>query len=105
MTAGVNSSSGDIEADIESTTKFHLETFNGDPNLKNVKRLPDVTINGVPFSHIQWEVGPSWKSEYVTVTPDGAWAITIGWGFTKSGLDRKGSQELIDPVMNTFEFS
>jgi hypothetical protein len=104
VSTGVNSPSGDVKADLERATKFHLETFNGDSNLKNIKRLPDVTINGVLFSHIQWELGPSWRSEYVTVTPDDAWVITIGWAFTKSGLDRTGSQKLIDPVMETFEF-
>lgn len=104
ITTGVNSPSGDVKADLERTTEFHLETFNGDPNLKNVKRLPDVTIDGVLFSHIQWEVGPSWRSEYVAITPDDAWSVTIGWGFTMSGLDRNGSQELIDPVMETFGF-
>ncbi|GGU38788.1 hypothetical protein GCM10007979_42550 [Nocardioides albus] len=103
MGSGVNSPSGDLKANIDDATEFHLETFRGDPNIKNVKRLPDVTINGVLLSHIQWEKETSWDSEYITVTTDLQSVITIGWGFTKSDLDRKGSQDLIDPVMETFE--
>lgn len=103
MGYGVNSPSGDVKADIESATESRLETYRSDPNRTNVKRLPDVTINGALFSHFQWEVGQSWNSEYVTVTADDQSVVTVGWGFNKSGLDRKGSQELIDPVMETFE--
>lgn len=102
--SGVNSPSGDQKANIDAATEFHLETFRGDPNITNVRRLPDVTINGVLLSHIQWEKETSWDSEYITVTTDLQSVITVGWGFTKSGIDRKGSQELIDPVMETFEF-
>lgn len=104
MGIGVNSPSGDLKADIERATASHLETYRDDPNMRNVKRLPDLTTNGATFSHVQWEVGQSWDSEYVTVTPDGEYVVTVRWGFTKSGLDRKGSQDLIDPVMETFEF-
>lgn len=103
MGSGVNSPSGDVKADIEHATESRLETYRNDPNRKNVKRLADVTINDVPFSHFQWEVGQRWNSEYVTVTPDGQSVITVGWGFSKSGLDRDGSQKMIDPVMETFE--
>ncbi|MGH3976426.1 MAG: hypothetical protein ACRDS9_24370 [Pseudonocardiaceae bacterium] len=103
MGIGVNSPSGDVKADIERATTSHLETYQGDSNMKNVKRLPDVTINDVLFTHVQWEVGQSWDSEYVTVTSDGEYVVTVGWGFSKSGIDRKGSQALIDTVMETFE--
>lgn len=105
MTANVHSSVGDVQANVDDAAEFHLETFRGDSNLKNVERLPDVEINGVPFAHVQWEKETSWDSEYITVTPDGGTVVTVGWGLSKSDLDREGSQELIDPVMATFELT
>lgn len=103
MVVNVGDDSGDIEAIIDAATEFNLETYKGDPNSSNVKRLPDVTINGVPFSLVQWETSNTWETEYLTATVDGTESITLSWQFAKGDVDRKGSHELIDPVMATFE--
>jgi hypothetical protein len=102
MVVNVGDDSGDVKAIIDAATKFNLETYKSDPNLSNVKRLPDVTVNGVPFSLVQWETSQTWETEYLTATADGSESITLSWQFAKGDIDRKGSQELIDPVMETF---
>lgn len=103
MVVNVGDDSGDVKAIIDAATKFNLETYKGDSNLSNVKRLPDVTINGVPFSLVQWETGQTWETEYLTATADGSESITLSWQFAKSDIDRASVQKLIDPVMETFE--
>ncbi|MGH3349549.1 MAG: hypothetical protein ACRDPS_02700 [Nocardioides sp.] len=103
MVVNVGDDTGDAEAIIDAATEFNLKTYKGDPNISNVKRLPDLTISGVPFSLVQWETSQSWETEYLTATDDGTESITLSWQFIKSDIDRKGSQDLIDPVMETFE--
>lgn len=103
LTANVGSGEGDVESNIDSVAKFHLETYQGDSNLSKVTRLPDAKINGIRFAAIQWETSNTWETEYITVTPDGASDVSVIWQFTKGEVDRKGAQKLIDPVMKTFE--
>ncbi len=105
LTANVGSGEGDVESNIDSVTKFHLETYEGDSNLSKVTRLPDAEINGVPFSTIQWETSQTWETEYITVTPDGTSDVSVIWQFTKGDIDREAAQKLIDPVMETFELT
>lgn len=71
--------------------------------LKAIKRLPDETINGSVFFHIQGDDGYNWRDAYGTVLPGGEHRVTVTWDFKKSDIDRKGADELIAKVMATYE--
>ncbi|MFI5623488.1 hypothetical protein ACIA03_08490 [Nocardioides sp. NPDC051685] len=104
MTTGVHSGTGDLKSDINRAAEHHLKALQSDPTSTNVKRLSNMTTaDGVELSIVQWETDQTWNVEYTTVTEDGQWVLGVTWQFNKSDIDRKGSQELIAPVMETFE--
>lgn len=104
LVAGVHNGDTDVEASINGLAEQRLKNYQSDPNLSHVKRLPDVTLNGVLLAHVQWETAQTWDDEYLGVTTDGESTVGVVWQFSKGDLDRTSAQELIDPVMETFEF-
>lgn len=92
----------DMASNVETIAGYEKErlTTAGSTNLK---RLPDVTLNGTLFYHFQYEKDRTWNDSYATVTEDGRQQITVNWDFNKSDIDRKGADALIAEVMPTFE--
>lgn len=103
LVAGVHNGDPDVEASINGLAEQRLKNYQGDPNLSHVKRLPDVTVNGVLLAHVRWETAQTWDDEYLGVTADGESTVGVVWQFGKGDVDRAGAKELIDPVMETFE--
>lgn len=103
LVAGVHNGDPDVEASINGLAEQRLKNYQSDPNLSHVKRLPDVTVNGVLLAHVQWETAQTWDDEYLGVTTDGESTVGVVWQFGKGDLDRAGANELTDPVMETFE--
>ena len=66
-----------------------------------VERLPDVTLGGVRFYHVQGESSAEWLDDYGTVK-DGK-LITVLWTFNRGLVDRKQTDEFINQVMPTFK--
>lgn len=93
----------DVKAYVARSADSIVKSRKSDPNIVSVERRPDVTINGVLFAHVEWETSQTWDSEYLTVSRDGTSQVDVVWQFGKGDVDRKGVQELIDPVMETFE--
>lgn len=79
----------------DTALAFHLK------GLDKAERLPDVTLGGVEFYHVRGEDSAQWVDDYGTVK-DGK-LITVLWTFHKGMVDRKQTDELIAPVMETFE--
>lgn len=71
---------------------------------KNVKRLPNVKINGMTLYHIQYEVkGSMWDGYGTVVNGNG---IGVEWQLFKGGADgytRAQADKLIQPVMATLK--
>lgn len=105
LVAGVHNGDTNVEASINGLAEQRLKNYQSDPNLSRVKRLPDVTLNGVLLAHVQWETAQTWDDEYLGVTTDGESTVGVVWQFSKGDLDRTGARELIDPVMETFELT
>lgn len=99
----VATDASDVKAYVARSAESIVKSRESDPNIVGVERRPDVTINGILFAHVEWETSQTWDSEYITVSRDGASQVGVVWQFGKGDVDRKGSQELIDPVMDTFE--
>lgn len=68
---------------------------------KNVKRLPDVKLDGATFYHFQSEVDGGWHDWYGTIHNDSL--VTVSWTFYKSDVNRKEATAFIDQVMPTFK--
>ncbi|WP_406025186.1 hypothetical protein OH802_03630 [Nocardioides sp. NBC_00850] len=93
---------GDMASNVETIAGYEKDRLTT-AGAANLKRLPDVTINGALFYHFQYEKDRTWNDSYATVTEDGQQQITVNWDFNKSDIDRKGADALITKVLPTFE--
>lgn len=93
---------GDMASNVETIAGYEKDRLTT-AGAANLKRLPDVTINGALFYHFQYEKDRTWNDSYATVTKDGQQQITVNWDFNKSDIDRKGADALIAKVLPTFE--
>lgn len=90
------------EPDANKTNAQDYErTLKRDSTQKNLKRLPDVKIDGATFYHFQSEMRATWQDWYGTIHND--YLVTIDWTFYKSDVDRKEATAFIDQVMPTFK--
>lgn len=86
--------------DLEKAAQYEKDLL-VDDGAENLKRLPDVTVDGSVFYHFQYETGRTWNDSYGT--KDGEKLIEINWDMSKTGLDRKEADALIAKVMPTFQ--
>lgn len=93
---------GDVASNVETIAGYEKDRLTSD-DTTNLKRLPNVTINGALFYHFQYEKDRTWNDSYATVTEDGQQQITVNWDFNKSDIDRKGADALIAKVLPTFK--
>lgn len=99
--AGPNPVDGDSAEHVDELGDLREESLAKE--LKSIKRLPNETINGSVFFHIQGDDGNNWRDAYGTITPGGGDRVTITWDFNKTDIDRKGADELIAQVMATYK--
>lgn len=92
---------GDDESAVDALADLREEALAKD--LKNLKRLPNETINGSIFYHFQGEDDHTWQDHYGTVLPGGDDRVTVSWDFNKTDIDRKGAEALIAQVMRTYK--
>lgn len=93
---------GDMASNVETIAGYEKDRLTT-AGAAQLKRLPDVTINGALFYHFQYEKDRTWNDSYATVTEDGQQQITVNWDFNKSDIDRKSADALIAKVLPTFE--
>ena len=86
--------------DLEKAAGYEEDVLVQD-DAKNLKRLPDVTVDGSVFYHFQYETDHTWNDSYGT--KDGEKLVALNWDFAKTNLDRKEADALIAKVLPTFE--
>ncbi len=86
--------------DLEKAAEYEKDILVED-GAENLKRLPDVTVDGSVFYHFQYETGRTWNDSYGT--KDGEKLIEINWDLSKTSLDRKEADALIAKVLPTFQ--
>ncbi|MBG6099197.1 hypothetical protein [Nocardioides luteus] len=86
--------------DLEKAAGYEKDILVED-GAENLKRLPDVTVNGSVFYHFQYETGRTWNDSYGT--KDGEKLIEINWDLSKTSLDRSEADALIAKVLPTFK--
>jgi hypothetical protein len=86
--------------DLEKAAEYEKDILVED-GAENLKRLPDVTVDGSVFYHFQYETGRTWNDSYGT--KDGEKLIEINWDFSKTSLDRKEADALVAKVLPTFK--
>lgn len=101
IVAGPHAGDGDGESAVNALADLRQDELARD--LKNLKRLPNETINGSIFYHFQGEDEYTWQDHYGTVVPGGDDRVSMSWDFNKSDIDRKGADTLIEPIMATYE--
>ncbi len=101
MLAGPHAGEGEDEDAVDALADLREEALAKD--LKNLKRLPNETINGSIFYHFQGENEHTWQDHYGTVLPGGDDRVTMSWDFNKADIDRKGAEALIAQIMPTYK--
>lgn len=86
--------------DLEKAAEYEKDILVED-GAENLKRLPDVTVDGSVFYHFQYETGRTWNDSYGT--KDGEKLIEINWDLSKTSLDRNDADALIAKVLPTFQ--
>lgn len=99
--AGPHAGEGDGESAVNALAVLREDALAKD--LKDLKRLPNETINGSTFYHFQGEDDHTWQDHYGTVLPGGDDRVTISWDFNKADIDRKGAAALIAQIMPTYK--
>ncbi|MFE6646562.1 hypothetical protein ACFVJS_08380 [Nocardioides sp. NPDC057772] len=99
--ADPNAGGGEGEGAVDEWAKLTENALIDD--VQNLKRLPNVTINGEVFYHFQGEGEGFWQDHYGTVVPGGEDRVTITWRFNQADIDRKGADALIAQIMPTYK--
>lgn len=84
------------EADVPSA----LGLFKG-MQLAKIKRLPDVTLGGVVFYHVQAQSKGNWYDMFGTVR--NGYLVHVLWTMMREIIDRADATKLINQVMTTFK--
>lgn len=93
---------GDMKADVATLASLDEKLLVHEGDLANIKRLPDVTVNGVELYHLQYQDTQKWFDDFGGVTADGTQKIVVSWVFNRDLIDRKSAEAFEAQVMPTY---